>query len=133
VVCLLHLGGASSLPAQQHAAPFIRWEPTAIAPESTTSRRRAQGKTEGLGDYRYEGLAFGGVVFGALGVWVGSRVSGACALEPGIPCPSTDTENAIALGLAGAAIGGGLGYLVGRFSPQEASPDQTGVSTPGPD
>jgi len=118
VTGLVLLGGGGSLPAQQLAAPFIRWEPAVTSPEPTTSRPTAQGTSEGLGDYRYEGLAFGGVVFGALGVWVGSRVSGGCALEPGVPCPSNETENAVALGVVGAALGGGLGYLVGRLSPK---------------
>ncbi len=131
VTGLLLLGGEVSLPAQQHAAPFIRWEPALTSSEPTTSRRTAQGKSEGLGDYRYEGLAFGGVVFGALGVWVGSRVSGGCALEPGIPCPSAETENAIALGLVGAALGGGLGYLVGRLSPKR--PPRIGAELPSLD
>jgi hypothetical protein len=116
---LLHIGGVASLPAQQRPAPFLRWEPAALSPARSTSGQTAERRSEGLGDYRYEGLAFGGLVFGALGVYLGSRISGACPLEPGVPCPSTNTENAIALGLAGAALGGGLGYLVGRFSPKK--------------
>jgi hypothetical protein len=119
LVGLLHLGGAVSLPAQQHAAPFIRWEPSAISAASTKSWRTPEGKSAGLGDYRYEGLAFGGVVLGALGVWMGSQISAGCPLEPGVPCHTNKAEQAVALGLAGAAIGGGLGYLVGRFSPKK--------------
>jgi hypothetical protein len=122
---LLLAGGGVSLPAQQHTAPFIRWEPSATAPEPTKSWGTSEGKSAALGDYRYEGLAFGGVVFGALGVWMGSQISGACALEPGVPCPSNKTEQAVALGLVGAAVGGGLGYLVGRLSPKRPPPIET--------
>lgn len=116
VAGLLHLAGVASLPGQQRAAPFLHWEPAARSPALTTSPQTAKDESESPGDYRYEGLAFGGLVFGALGVYLGSQVSGACPLEPGVPCPSTQTGNAIALGLAGAVVGGGLGYLVGRFS-----------------
>lgn len=76
------------------------------------------------GDYRYEGLVFGGVVFGGLGAWLGSRNYGACPLEPGVPCSGNGDKlgNGIAGGLLGAAVGGGLGYLVGRFSPKRPRP-----------
>lgn len=131
VTGLLHLGGGVSLPAQQHAAPFIRWEPAATSPEPTTSWRTTPRHSAALGDYRYEGLAFGGVIFGALGVWVGSRISPGCLLEPGVPCPSNKTENAVALGLVGAALGGGLGYLVGRFSPKK--PPRVAIELPSGD
>ena len=126
VTALLHLGMAS-LPAQQREAPFLRWEPGALSHEPTTSAQTAGGITENLGDYRYEGLALGGLVLGAAGVWVGSRISVGCPLEAGVPCPSNKAENAVALGLAGAVLGGGLGYLVGRFSPKKPSPVETGL------
>jgi hypothetical protein len=119
---LLQIAGGVPLPAQQQAAPFLRWEPAATSPEPTPSWPTPTNRAGAYGDYRYEGLAFGGVVFGALGVWLGSRISAGCPLEPGVPCPSNKTENAIALGLAGAALGGGLGYLVGRFSPKRPPP-----------
>jgi hypothetical protein len=118
LVGLLHLGGGVSLPAQQRAAPFIRWEPSAHSPEFTRSWRSAERESDGLRDYRYEGLALGGVALGALGVWAGSQLSAACPLQPGGDCYNNRTENAIALGLVGAAVGGGVGYLIGRFSPK---------------
>jgi hypothetical protein len=127
---LLHLGGGVLLPAQQRAAPFIRWESSATTPEPTRSWRTAEEKSDDLGDYRYEGLALGGVALGALGVWVGSQLSGACPLEPGVPCNSDKTENAIALGLVGAAVGGGIGYLIGRFSPKRPPPLVDGPELP---
>jgi hypothetical protein len=131
---LLHLGGGALLPAQQRAAPFIRWEFSATTPETTpeTTRswRTAEEKSDDLGDYRYEGLALGGVALGSLGVWVGSQLSGACPLQPGVSCHSDKTGNAIALGLVGAAVGGGLGYLVGRFSPKRPPPLVDGPELP---
>jgi hypothetical protein len=122
LVGLLHVGGGVWLPAQQRAAPFIRWDPSVPAPQPTRSWRTAERRSESLGDYRYEGLALGGVALGALGVWVGSQVSAGCAIEPGGGCYSNKTGNALALGLVGAAVGGGLGYLVGRFSPKRPPP-----------
>lgn len=122
---LLFLGGGVSLSAQEHAAPFVRWEPSVTSPELTESWRSSKGKSPGLGDYRYEGMAIGGIGFGALGVWVGSQISAGCPLEPGVPCQTDKAETAIALGLVGAAVGGGLGYLIGRFSPKRPSPTAT--------
>lgn len=119
---LLQFGGAGLLPAQQRTAPFTGWDPSATAPDSTRSWRTAERRSESLGDYRYEGLALGGVPLAALGVWVGSQLSAGCALRPGGDCYSNRTENAIVLGLVGAAVGGGLGYLVGRFTPKRPPP-----------
>src|SRR5580765_3706578 len=110
LIGVLQLGGLVSLPAQQRAAPFTSWEPSAPAPEA------AEVKWGALGDYRYEGLALGGVELGALGVWVGSQISTGCLLAPGVPCHTDKAGQAVALGLTGAVIGGGIGYLVGRFS-----------------
>lgn len=127
---LLQLGGGALLPAQQRAAPFIRWEFSATRPEPIRSWRTAEEKSDGLGDYRYESLALGGLTLGALGVWVGSQLSAGCPLEPGGPCYTNKTENAIALGLAGAVVGGGLGYLIGRFSPKRPPPLIDGPELP---
>jgi hypothetical protein len=118
LTALLHLGAAASLPAQQRPAPFLGWEPAALSHGPTTPGSRTPDSSEDLGDYRYEGLAFGGLVFGAAGAWAGSQISGGCVLEPGVPCHTDKAETAVALGLAGAVLGGGLGYLVGRFSPK---------------
>jgi hypothetical protein len=119
LIGLLHLGGGVLLAAQQHAAPFIHWEPSAALNASTKSRHASEERSSALGDYRYEGLAFGGAVFGALGVWMGSQISAGCPLEPGVPCRTDKAGQAVALGLAGAALGGGLGYLIGRSSPKK--------------
>jgi hypothetical protein len=126
LIGLLHLGGVS-LSAQQRSAPFTRWEPSAAAAESTSSRRAAEVKWGALGDYRYEGLALGGLVLGAFGVWAGSQISAGCPLEPGVSCHTDRAWQAVALGLAGAAIGGGIGYLVGRFDTRFPSADLVSV------
>jgi hypothetical protein len=118
ITAVLGLWPWLTLPAQQAAAPFARWEAPAMPapPDSLPAQR---------GDYRYEGLAFGGLVFGALGAWLGSRDYASCALEPGGGCSGNNDKvaGAVALGLVGAAVGGGLGYLVGRFSPKKPRPD----------
>ena len=67
-------------------------------------------------DYRYEGLALGGVAFGALGAWVGSQTTAACPTQPGVDCRPDRLGNALAVGLIGAGVGGGLGYVIGRLS-----------------
>jgi hypothetical protein len=116
---LLILTSAISLAAQQAAPPFARWDAGA-AEQAGDSLQPPKG------DYRYEGLAFGGLVFGALGAYIGSRdFSGGCPLQPGIGCGDEGSHlgRAIVAGLAGAAVGGGLGYLVGRFSPKKPRPD----------
>jgi hypothetical protein len=106
--------------AQQPPATFPRWEPRAAgelewgsAPDIGRAAAAAAGR-----DYRYEGLVVGGLAIGTLGAWVGSQITAACPTEPGIECGSDRLGNAVALGLAGAAIGGGLGYLVGLLSPK---------------
>lgn len=105
--------------AQELRPALATWE----APASfthPTSGQFSHGATRSTssGDYRYEGLAFGGVVFGALGAWIGSRLGVACPTVPGARCDTDGLGNALLVGLTGAAMGGGLGYLVGRFSPK---------------
>jgi hypothetical protein len=125
LACLLELVLATSLVAQWAEPRLAQWEapafefthpslPGAVSDSVIPSR----------GDYRYEGLVFGGVVFGALGAWLGSRNFASCPLEPGVPCSGNRDRlgNGIAAGLVGAAVGGGLGYLVGRFSPKRPRP-----------
>jgi hypothetical protein len=106
--------------AQQQSATFARWEPRPpgeLEWSSAPDIARAAA-APGRRDYRYEGLVVGGLAIGALGAWVGSQIRDACPTEPGIECGSDELGNAVALGLMGAAIGGGLGYLVGRLSPK---------------
>lgn len=110
-VLLSTLGGVLS--AQQIPPTFARWHADTL---SVSSARLHQD------DYRYEGLIFGGVALGALGAWVGSQLSAGCALGSGSDCGTDRVGNAVLLGLSGAAIGGGLGYLVGRLSPKVPSP-----------
>jgi hypothetical protein len=101
------------LSGQQVQPTFIRWHAETL---SVSSVRLHQD------DYRDEGLIFGGVALGALGAWVGSQLSGPCSLEAGGECRSDRVGNAVMLGLSGAAVGSGLGYLVGRLSPKRPSP-----------
>ena len=104
--------------AQQQSATFARWEPRA-AGELEWSSAPDIGRAAAAGggrDYRYEGLVMGGLAIGVFGAWVGSQLTGSCPTEPGVGCTSDRVGNAVTLGLVGAAIGGGLGYLVGRLS-----------------
>jgi hypothetical protein len=115
---LLMLSSTISVAAQQIPERFARWEAAVVKPPRDSLQLSR-------GDYRYEGLAFGGLVFGALGAWLGSRDFAACPLEPGAECDGNENqvERGVVGGLVGAAVGGGLGYLVGRFSPKNPRPD----------
>ena len=120
---ILTLLVTAPLAAQQHSAAFERWEMTA----PTDGRWRAlpdeiiSWMDTPRRDYRYEGLAIGGVFFGTLGALVGHGLSNACPTEPGVDCNPDRLGNAVTLGLVGAAVGGGLGYLVGWLSPKPKS------------
>lgn len=123
LTCLLIAPGSWPLAAQQKPAAFAQWN------ADTTSVAASHG------DYRYEGLIFGGVTLGAVGAWVGSRLSEAC-IVPAVPggggrCGSDRLGNAVLTGLAGAALGAGLGYLVGRYSPKRPRPSMV-PATPSP-
>jgi hypothetical protein len=114
----------ASVAAQRAEPRFYRWEAPTIVPRGDTLPLVR-------GDYRYEGLVFGGLVFGALGAWLGSRDYAICPTEPGVRCSGTDKlGDAVALGVLGAAVGGGLGYLVGRFSPKKPHPDTLASQQP---
>jgi hypothetical protein len=116
VIGLLNLALPGALPGQQIRPTFQGWEP--VAAEFAPGLGRSGQDTVPLArrDYRYEGVAFGGIVFGAAGAWVGWNVAAACPTVPGARCDPDRLGNAIAAGLVGAALGGGLGYLVGRLS-----------------
>jgi len=69
-------------------------------------------------DYRLEGLAVGGLLLGAVGVWIGSE---ACHNQPepiGSGSGRSCTGDAAIVGLTGALVGSGIGYLLGRGWPK---------------
>jgi hypothetical protein len=129
LLALIDLGICGSLAGQQIRPTFQSWEP--VAAEFARGFRPAMHDTLPLPrrDYRYEGLAFGGIVFGAAGALVGWNVGTSCPTVPGAQCEPDRLGNAVAAGLAGAAIGGGLGYLVGRLS-SKPYPDQLHATQP---
>ena len=131
LVGLLGLGVVGSLAGQQIRSTFQSWEPVALTPVREFRADRQDTLPLPRRDYRYEGLAFGGIVFGAAGAWVGWNVAGACPAVPGTVCEPDRLDNAIAVGLVGAALGSGLGYLVGRFS-SKPYPNQLGAAEPPP-
>jgi hypothetical protein len=104
--------------AQQQPATFARWEASAAGEleRGSAPEFRREAADVGGRDYRYEGLVVGGLGLGAVGAWIGSQLRDACPTEAGVECDSDSLGNAVTLGLVGAAIGGGLGYLVGRLS-----------------
>lgn len=124
LICFL---AVTSLQAQRSGTAFTRWEPEL---QSLTSvvlvGQQPDSISQSRGDYRYEGLAFGGLAFGVMGAWLGSRdYQGICPLGSDGSCDGNGDQlgNGIAFGLVGAALGGGLGYLVGRASAKKPRPD----------
>jgi hypothetical protein len=117
---------AAPLQAQENPRGFETWEVRAAPPSAPSTAVTTVHVSRR--DYRYEGLALAGIAFGALGAWVGSQITEACPTEPGIDCSPDRLGNALALGLASAAVGGGLGYLVGRLS-SKREPAPAGADT----
>jgi hypothetical protein len=120
---------ATALPAQQNPTDFESWNPPSASLPQGPGALRLMSVQVPRRDYRYEGLALGGIAFGALGAWVGSQITEACPTEPGIDCGPDRLGNALAVGIAAAAVGGGLGYLVGRLS---SKPDPAPAGGAGP-
>jgi len=115
-VFLLALLPASVAGQRVDAARWQSWSPTlrvstnAPAPAAASLRR----------DYRLEGLVVGGLVFGAVGAWIGAE---ACHNQPqpiGAGSGQSCTGDAVVVGLAGAAVGSGIGYLLGRLTPKQS-------------
>ena len=115
---LLPLLQARVLGAQQIQRAFERWDERSLpaltpADAGAPSRKAVEAPRR---DYRYEGLLVGGLALGAAGAWIGSQIKPACPLEPSNECDGGSLGDAVAVGLVGAAVGGGFGYLIGRLS-----------------
>jgi hypothetical protein len=111
---------ATPIAAQRSPTAFEQWEVAPAPPEQLERFTPSAGHWADTParDYRYEGLAIGGLVFGTLGAILGSKVSVACPTEPGIQCNPKRLERAVTLGLVSGAFGAALGYAVGRVSPK---------------
>ncbi len=71
---------------------------------------------ERAGDYRIEGTAIGALFLGAVGMWVGTE---ACRNQPTpIGSGGSSSCHGVTVGLVGAALGGGVGYVLGRITPK---------------
>ena len=119
---LFAAGVATPLVAQRSVDRFERWEhPASRGPADETKLRPSSIEEQpARRDYRYEGLLIGGVPLGIFGAILGHGLTPACPTVPGADCSPDQLGNAITLGLIGAAVGGGLGYLVGWLSPKPA-------------
>jgi hypothetical protein len=116
---------AAPLLGQHARVPFEQWEASSglVAPAVPRTGAEPAPEVVRQRDHRYEGLLVGGLVLGVAGAWAGSQISGGCALSPPDSCYNDRVGSAVALGLLGAAVGGGLGYLVGRLSPKVPARD----------
>jgi hypothetical protein len=119
-VSLLALDVASPLAAQRNAEPFEQWQQSTLfgPAEQNKVDRVSLDEPSARRDYRYEGLLIGGVPFGTFGFILGHGLTRDCPTVPGADCRSGGLGDAVTLGLLGAAVGGGLGYLIGRLSPK---------------
>lgn len=117
---LLAMGVAPPLVAQRSVEPFERWEQSTFSGpvEKTKVGRLSMDERSAQRDYRYEGLLIGGVPLGTFGFILGHSLTGDCPTVPGADCRSSGFGDAVTLGLIGATVGGGLGYLIGRLSPK---------------
>ena len=74
--------------------------------------------SQGVGDHRVTGAMMGGVLGGALG-YVASLSGGAtCTTSYPAECFGDDGPSSALTTIGGAAIGAGLGYLMGRSTPK---------------
>ena len=118
----------TTLPAQQNARDLESWKPpAAILPAGPDAAAlRLPPVQVPRRDYRYEGLALGGIAFGALGAYVGSQITAACPTLPSADCGPDRLGNAVTVGIASAAVGGALGYVIGRLSSKPDSAQAAG-------
>ena len=117
VALLLASGPVTSLAAQRAADGFQRWEYSGRVGADRLAGRSSS-RNEPRRDYRYEGLLIGGAGLGVFGAILGHGLNYSCPTVPGGDCNPDRLGRAVTLGLIGAAVGGGLGYLVGRLSPK---------------
>ena len=87
-----------------------------LAPVTAHLRASVAAVRERAGDYRLEGTAVGALLFGALGTWVGSE---ACRNQPTpIGSGGSSSCTGVTVGLVGAVLGGGVGYVLGHITPK---------------
>jgi hypothetical protein len=132
LLALLDAGALGSLAGQEVGSGFQSWEPVVVEFTGSFSPDASDSGSLPRRDYRYEGTAFGGIVLGTAGAWVGWNVAMGCPTMPGARCEPDRLGNAIAVGLVGAAVGSGLGYVVGRLSSkpypnQSLAADSSGI------
>ena len=104
------LAAPRAAPAQRLASPMKSWSPSIDAIAHGTTPVTVQATSR---DYRIEGTIVGGLLFGALGYWVGHE---ACKnqRQPTGPNGSDCSTNGLVVGAVVGVVGAGLGYLVGR-------------------
>src|SRR5712691_3251454 len=87
-----------------------------LAPVRVHLQRSIAGVRARTRDYRIEGTAIGALFLGAVGTWVGTEACRNRATPIGSGAGSSC--HGVTVGLVGAVLGGGVGYVLGRITPK---------------
>jgi len=100
--------------AQRLSLDFPAWRPHFVANSSVDHHvARANLQTK-FPDYRLEGTVLGVVLLGGLGLWMGTEV---CNNQPQpVGSGGGSSCSALPFALVGVAVGGGVGYVLGRIT-----------------
>ena len=100
--------------AQRLSLDFPAWRPHVVATSSVDHHvARANLQTK-FPDYRLEGTVLGVVLLGGLGLWMGTEV---CNNQPQpVGSGGGSSCSALPFALVGVAVGGGVGYVLGRIT-----------------
>ncbi|SRR6266566_2137487 len=102
--------------AQRLSLEFAAWRPHVVANSSVDHHVARISLQTKFPDYRVEGTVLGAVLLGGLGLWMGTDI---CNNQPQpVGSGSGSSCSALPIALVGVAVGGGVGYVLGRITPK---------------